>query len=73
LCRNECSTSTGYDNQQALVERNLSQRVISKRNIANPMSFLAAVSSILVLGLIAELLVVVVLSAQRIMLVGEAA
>jgi hypothetical protein len=34
---------------------------------------LAAISSILVLGLITELLVVVVLSAQRIMLVGEAA
>jgi hypothetical protein len=33
----------------------------------------AAISSILVLGLITELLVVVVLSAQRIMLVGEAA
>jgi hypothetical protein len=37
------------------------------------MQSLAAISSILVLGLITELLVVVVLSAQRSMLVGEAA
>jgi hypothetical protein len=59
--------STGYDNQQALT------KISTAPIMASIKLSLTAISSILVLGLIAELLVVVVLSAQRIMLVGEAA
>ena len=63
MCRSKCPSSAGTHNQQALGSESINHRMPS----------IAALSSILVLGLIAELLVVVVLSAQRIMLVGEAA
>jgi hypothetical protein len=50
-----------------------SKRAIAKKSIATMMILAATLSSILVLGLITELLSVVVLSVQKSMLVGEAA